>query len=188
MKYFTNTMTVVLLIATAVLYQCTKKLVEEVVIAEKAIAEAQAAGAAELAPVTFKAAIDKLAVAKDLNEKKKVSAAKAAFSEVVALAKTALAEALAAREEAEQAALIPEEPTVKTEHYVENGEFLWRIAGYDDVYGDTNAWLQLYKANQDRIDRNFENYLAYITENKIEKIFDHPAQLINAGWTLAIAR
>ncbi len=38
------------------------------------------------------------------------------------------------------------------EHWVEKGEFLYKIAGYANVYGDPFKWQKIYEANKDVID------------------------------------
>ncbi len=38
-----------------------------------------------------------------------------------------------------------------TTYTVEKGECLWNIAGYKHIYGDHTKWLQIYKANKDKI-------------------------------------
>jgi LysM repeat protein len=173
---------------TVIALECTKKLTVEVEQAEKAVAKAKNAGAEEFAKETYMNAVDKLNIGKRLNDSKKIKEAKAAFEQAIALAETAIQEAEAARKAAAEKEAIAKEPEVKTTHHVARGEYLWKIAGYGDVYGNSYKWYSLYKDNQSKIDDNYNRYVAYMQNKNQEKLYSHPAQLIYAGWDLSIPR
>jgi nucleoid-associated protein YgaU len=173
---------------TVIALECTKKLTVEVQQAEKAVEKARNAGAEEWAKDTFQNALDKLNIGKRLNESKKIKEAKAAFDQAIALSETAINEAIAAKKAAAEKEEAEKEPEVKTSHHVERGDYLWKIAGYSDVYGDSYKWYSIYKDNQGKIDGNYDRYVAWTEAQGAEKLYDHPAQLIYAGWDLSIPR
>jgi hypothetical protein len=173
---------------TLVALECTKKLTVEVQQAEKAVAKAKAAGADEFAKETYQSAVDKLNIGKRLNESKKIKDAKAAFDQAIALSETAIKEAAAAKRAAAEKEEAEKEPEVKTSHHVERGEYLWKIAGYSDVYSNSYKWYSIYRDNQSKIDGNYEQYVAWAKANGQEQLYTHPAQLIYAGWDLSIPR
>lgn len=45
----------------------------------------------------------------------------------------------------------PEEMPAVTYYEVQKGDSLWKIAGYDFIYGDSNKWRRIYEANQDKL-------------------------------------
>jgi nucleoid-associated protein YgaU len=76
----------------------------------------------------------------------------------------------------------PESYTVKS---LPNGkESLWRIAGYDSVYGDPSQWPRLYKANKMIIDDYFNSKDSIAQKSK----YGHSSDLIKEGWILNIPR
>ena len=65
-----------------------------------------------------------------------------------------------------------------------NRETLFQIAGRDSIYGDPEKWKLLYRANQEKIDKQFQQYLK---ENP-EKKYLHPEDLIFPGQVLEVPR
>ena len=140
-----------------ILASCAQKPTAELEKAETALAEAREAGAPEWAPDRYQSAENKLNEGKDLIDAGKYKKAKSALEESAQLAELARQEAIAARQAAEaqkekpKPAPVVKAPAVKTEHTVVKGECLWKIAGYEDVYGDPFQWPLIYEANRDQI-------------------------------------
>jgi len=65
-----------------------------------------------------------------------------------------------------------------------NRDCLYRIAGYDFVYGDPARWPTIYEANRSIIVRNFERFVQSVSQSK----FSRPEDLIFPGQVLDIPR
>lgn len=61
---------------------------------------------------------------------------------------------------------------------------LYRIAGFDDVYGDVSRWPELYRANKDQIEQGYNRYTRNVEESK----YDRPEDLIFPGQVFDIPR
>lgn len=53
-----------------------------------------------------------------------------------------------------------------------NRDCLYRIAGYDEVYGDATRWPELYRANKGQIDQGFARYKRNVEEAKYDRAQD----------------
>jgi nucleoid-associated protein YgaU len=136
---------------------CADPPTQELAAAESALVSATEAEAPTLAPDSFAAAEAKLTEAKGLVEAGDYEEAKLAIQEVTRLAADARQEALDTKREAELAAeaergAAEAEAAIKRSHTVVRGEYLWKIAGYEDVYGDPYQWPRIYNANRDQIE------------------------------------
>lgn len=138
---------------------CAQPPTEELEAAQSALAGAREAGASTLASESFAAAQAKLTEAESLVDDGEYDEAKLLLEEAARLAAEAQQEAADAQRAAEEAAKAAEEarvralaePVVKTSHTVVRGEYLWKIAGYSDVYGDPYQWTRIFNANRDKI-------------------------------------
>jgi hypothetical protein len=63
-------------------------------------------------------------------------------------------------------------------------ESLYRIAGYPQVYGDSEKWLVLYKANKELIDKNYQIFI----KNRQNGTDANPQDIIFPGQILKIPR
>lgn len=63
-------------------------------------------------------------------------------------------------------------------------ESLFKIAGYDQVYGDPYKWRKLYLANKELIDKNYEK----IQKNKKTDVSINPQDILFPGQVLRIPR
>jgi len=54
-------------------------------------------------------------------------------------------------EPVEQEHVTPEPVEIKNTYVVKEGDYLWMIAGKSDVYGNSFKWVELYRANMDKI-------------------------------------
>jgi hypothetical protein len=77
----------------------------------------------------------------------------------------------------------PNSYTVKSTH--DNRECLYRISGYDFVFGDPAKWPYLYRANQSIIDKGFRHYKNL---KKDGARYSRAADLIYPGQVLDIPR
>jgi nucleoid-associated protein YgaU len=136
---------------------CAEPPTQELAAAESALATATDAEAPSLATDSFAAAEAKLMEAKELVEAGDYEEAKLMLEEASRLAADARQEALEAKRQAELAAeaeraAAAAEAAIKRSHTVVKGEYLWRIAGYSDIYDDPYEWPRIYNANRDQID------------------------------------
>lgn len=135
---------------------CAEPPTQELAAAESALDTATEAEAATLAPDSFAAAEAKLNEAKGLVESGDYEEATLMLEEAARLAAEARQQALEAKRQAEEAAeaeraAAAAEAAVKRSHTVVKGEYLWKIAGYDDIYADPYQWPRIYHANRDQI-------------------------------------
>ncbi len=159
MKRWLLVMVASLFVVGLILSGCAQKPTAELEKAEKALQAAKEAGAPEWAPDRYQAAENKLNEGKNLFDRGKYKKAKPALEEAAQLAELARQEAIAAKKAAEAkeekeekpAPVVEEKPAIKTSHTVVKGECLWKIAGYEDVYGDPFQWPLIYDANRDQI-------------------------------------
>lgn len=63
-------------------------------------------------------------------------------------------------------------------------ESLFKIAGYDQVYGDPYKWQKLYLANKELIDKNYEKF----QKNKKTDVSINPQDILFPGQVLRIPR
>ncbi|MBN1601080.1 MAG: hypothetical protein JW915_05700 [Chitinispirillaceae bacterium] len=63
-------------------------------------------------------------------------------------------------------------------------ESLFKIAGYDQVYGDPYKWRKLYLANKELIDKNYEKF----QKNKKTDVSINPQDILFPGQVLRIPR
>ncbi len=139
-----------------ILASCAQKPTAELEKAETALTKAKEAGAPEWAPDRYQSAESKLNEGKELMDEGKYKKAKTTLEESAQLAELARQEAIAAKQSGEAKKEEPkpapvQAPAVKTEHTVVKSECLWKIAGYEDVYGDPFQWPLIYEANRDQI-------------------------------------
>ncbi len=66
----------------------------------------------------------------------------------------------------------------------ERRDCLYRIAEYDEIYGDPTQWPQIYRANKSLIDGSYDRYLKNVEEPK----YSRPQDLIFPGQVLDIPR
>jgi nucleoid-associated protein YgaU len=139
---------------------CASEPTEEIQAAEAAMSEAQRAEASRWAPEANQKAEEKLTEARRLVEQGDYSEAVPALAEAARLAAAATREAVdqkreaqeeEERAEAERKATEAELAAQRNSHTVVKGECLWRIAGYEQVYGDPYQWTRIYNANKDQI-------------------------------------
>lgn len=84
---------------------------------------------------------------KELDEfQKRLDALKAERSSAMSTAQSSLASIQSLIDQARNKAKLP-----NSLYEVEKGDYLWKIAGKNDVYGDSYAWVRLYNANKDQI-------------------------------------
>jgi len=65
-----------------------------------------------------------------------------------------------------------------------NRDCLFKIAGYDFVYGDPTKWTMLYRANESIIKKKYDRYAKKVPQSK----YSHPEDLIFPGQVLDIPR
>jgi chromosome segregation ATPase len=61
---------------------------------------------------------------------------------------------------------------------------LYRIAGYEDIYEDASRWPEIYRANRQTIDRDYDRY----RRNTDQPMYDRPEDLIFPGQVFEIPR
>ncbi len=134
-----------------------KKPEEEMLSARNALQRAQEAEAPQWASETYADAQASFDEGRRLMQQRKNDEAREAFLESARLADQAIQEAGNAIAQAEQPDPEPiaepadEHPREKRTHTVIEGECLWYIAAYNDVYGDPYQWSKLYNANSGAI-------------------------------------
>jgi nucleoid-associated protein YgaU len=80
---------------------------------------------------------------------------------------------------------LPDKPFSYTVQLIPgNRECLWRIADYQQIYGDATQWPKLYRANQPLID----NYYRAYTNTTDDPKYTQAEDLIIPGWELDIPR
>jgi len=129
--------------------------------AEKAIESARKAGAAESAAADLKSAEKALAEGRESMDDMSYREARSSFEEAYRLALAAREKALTghAKDEFVATPLLSTAKTTKrpysppTSHTVYEGECLWRISEYRDIYDDPFQWPLIYDANRKKINR-----------------------------------
>jgi nucleoid-associated protein YgaU len=144
------------LVFSALVSGCNKPTAE-LKRAEAAIADAKKAGAGQYASPELASAEKALSEGKGLMDNLQYKKARASFEEAYRLAQAARDKALAANHTGEifgpgqtSAAATYSLPS---SHTVYEGECLWRISEYKDIYGDAFQWPLIYDANRDQINQ-----------------------------------
>ncbi|ERP39186.1 hypothetical protein [Chitinivibrio alkaliphilus] len=65
-----------------------------------------------------------------------------------------------------------------------NRDCLYRIAEFEKIYSDASRWPEIYRANRQTIDRDYERYRRLVDEPK----YDRPEDLIFPGQVFEIPR
>ena len=76
-----------------------------------------------------------------------------AYKDAMAAKKKALAAGGKGWTEVKTPGKTPVSGSLPNSHTVYDGECLWRISEYSDIYGDPFQWPLIYGANRDEIDR-----------------------------------
>jgi nucleoid-associated protein YgaU len=80
---------------------------------------------------------------------------------------------------------LPDKPLQYTVRLIpERRDCLWRIAAYNEIYGDPAQWPTIYRANKSQIDGRYERYTRNVEEPKYSRAQD----LIFPGQVLDIPR
>ncbi len=150
---------VVAAMALCVLVAGCEKPTEAMERAERAIADARSAGAAQEDIASAERALEE---GKDLMDNVRYGEAEEKFDLAYSRAVQARREAerMASREMGEPEEPMEPEPMMPSRmyHTVKKGECLWWIAEYKRVYGDPFQWPLIYDANRDEIDRTAHRY------------------------------
>lgn len=68
---------------------------------------------------------------------------------------------------------LPDKPSQYTVQLIPgNRDCLYRISGYDFIYGDPTQWPRIYRANQTLINTSYQQYVRRVEEPKYERAED----------------
>jgi nucleoid-associated protein YgaU len=82
---------------------------------------------------------------------------------------------------------LPDKPMQYTVRLIpERRDCLWRISGYEEIYGDPYQWPSIYSANKSKIDRRFDIYQSVIAAE--EQKYTRSEDLIYPGQVFDIPR